>query len=96
MLESAVIVPLGIPFASLVIVIWNGIVLLMYGADKLTSKLDGPRISEATLLISALLFGSMGATLGMFLFNHKIKKSKFGLVIPVAVAIPFIIFLIFM
>ena len=66
------------------LLIWNVVVMLIYGFDKLMAKLAKHRISEATLLICAFLFGCYGAVLGMILFNHKTSKMKFRIIVPVS------------
>lgn len=40
------------------------------------------RISENNLLLSAFLFGSVGALIAMVLFHHKTKKLKFKILVP--------------
>ena len=54
---------------------------LVYGMDKLKAKQGSWRISEATLLILAIIGGSIGALLGMKAWRHKTqhKKFKYGL-----------------
>ena len=54
----------------------------MYGIDKALAKAGKFRISEAALIWIAVLGGSGGALLGMFIFHHKTKKKKFLIVIP--------------
>ncbi len=55
------------------------------------------RIPERTLLLFALLGGSLGVLLGMRLFRHKTRKPLFAVGVPVIIAIWVIsaIFLIF-
>ena len=53
--------------------------LAMY-IDKQKAKKGKWRIPEKTLLIVALLGGSIGTISGMYLFRHKTKKLKFKLV----------------
>ncbi|MBQ6145940.1 MAG: DUF1294 domain-containing protein, partial [Clostridia bacterium] len=53
----------------------NLISFALYGMDKLKAKAGAWRISEATLLLAALL-GPVGAMLGMELFRHKTKHAK--------------------
>lgn len=64
------------------LLIWNSIVLLIYGIDKLLAKLQKRRISEAVLLTCAFLLGGCGAMFGMVLFNHKTSKLKFRILVP--------------
>jgi len=55
--------------------------------DKKKAIKNRWRIKESTLLLFAILGGSIGSYLGMKNFRHKTKHSKFTL------GIPFIIFL---
>ncbi len=66
----------------LAILLWNLVVFLLYGTDKMLAKMEKRRISEKTLLASAFLMGGIGAFLGMELFRHKTKKPKFCVLIP--------------
>jgi len=53
--------------------------LMFFGFDKLKSKSGGWRIPESRLLLVALV-GPFGAYIGMLLFKHKTRKTKFFLV----------------
>ena len=64
--------------------IWNFIVFIIYGADKLYAKKNLRRIKESTLLICSVFMCASGAMAGMVLFNHKTKKTKFCLITPLA------------
>ena len=59
----------------------NIVTFLVYGIDKWQAKQGSWRISEATLLILAIIGGSIGALLGMKVWHHKTmhKKFKYGL-----------------
>ena len=59
----------------------NIVTFLVYGIDKIKAKQGSWRISEATLLIFAVIGGSIGAMLGMKVWHHKTmhKKFKYGL-----------------
>lgn len=61
----------------------NIITFMIYGIDKYKSIKHKYRISEATLIILAILGGSLGAFFGMIVFHHKTKKKKFTILIPV-------------
>ena len=61
---------------------WNILVFFLYGADKYKATHKKYRISEATLLLSALLAGGIGAALGMLAFNHKTSKPRFRALVP--------------
>ena len=54
---------------------------MVYGIDKWKAKQGSLRISEATLLILAVIGGCIGALLGMKVWRHKTqhKKFKYGL-----------------
>lgn len=62
--------------------VWNIVVALLYGVDKLKAKRNSWRISESCLLIVALLMGALGAVCGMQLFRHKTKTPKFKFGVP--------------
>ena len=59
----------------------NILTFLVYGIDKWKAKQGYWRISEATLLILAVIGGTIGALLGMKVWHHKTmhKKFKYGL-----------------
>ena len=59
----------------------NLAVFLLYGIDKLKAKKHRYRISEKTLLITAL-FAPAGALLGMYTFHHKTRKPIFFILVP--------------
>lgn len=50
--------------------------------DKKRARQKQFRIPEATLLAAAVLGGSVGAFLGMYLSHHKTRHAKFTLGIP--------------
>lgn len=56
-------------------------ILIMY-IDKRKAKYGKWRIPEKTLLIIALLGGSVGTIIGMYAFRHKTQKLKFVLGFP--------------
>ncbi len=68
-----------------VLLVWNIIVMLLYGIDKLKAKKSRRRIKETTLILCAFLLGGWGAIFGMVLFNHKTSKMKFRILVPVSV-----------
>ena len=57
------------------------VTFLVYGIDKWKAKQGSWRISEASLLILAVIGGSIGALFGMKVWHHKTmhKKFKYGL-----------------
>jgi uncharacterized membrane protein YsdA (DUF1294 family) len=74
----------------------NIVTFLVYGIDKIKAKQGSWRISEATLLIFAVIGGSIGALLGMQVWHHKTmhKKFKYGLplILLVQIALIYLIF----
>ena len=57
----------------------------LYGIDKYKAKKNQWRISEATLLLMAVIGGSIGALAGMRLWHHKTMHKKFKYGIPVII-----------
>ena len=60
----------------------NCIAFLAYGLDKRKAEKDRWRIPELTLIVLAVLGGSVGALAGMLAFHHKTKKAKFVIGVP--------------
>ena len=58
---------------------------LVYGIDKYKAKKGRWRISEATLLLMAVIGGSIGAWAGMRLWHHKTMHKKFKYGIPLII-----------
>lgn len=63
----------------------NAISFIVYGIDKLKAKRGRWRIPEASLLLLAVVGGSIGAWLGMKLWHHKTLHKKFRYGIPLIV-----------
>jgi len=59
----------------------------LYGIDKYKAKKGRWRISEATLLMMAVIGGSIGAWAGMRLWHHKTMHKKFKYGIPIIIII---------
>ena len=60
----------------------NAVTFIIYGIDKYKAKKAKWRISEATLLLLAVLGGSIGAWMGMKVWHHKTMHKKFKYGIP--------------
>lgn len=60
----------------------NAVTFIVYGIDKYKAKKAKWRIPEATLLLLAVLGGSIGAWMGMKVWHHKTKHKKFKYGIP--------------
>ncbi len=55
--------------------------------DKKKAEKGRWRIKESTLLILALIGGSIGAILGMYIFHHKTQKARFYIGIPIIIVL---------
>jgi uncharacterized membrane protein YsdA (DUF1294 family) len=69
----------------------NALTFLVYGIDKFKAKKGCWRISEATLLLLAIIGGSIGALLGMKVWHHKTMHKKFKYGIPAILIIQIIL-----
>jgi uncharacterized membrane protein YsdA (DUF1294 family) len=67
----------------------------MFGLDKYFAIKHKYRISEKKLLLLSLIGGSLGAILGMNIFRHKTKKSKFVILVPFIFIVEAIIYIYF-
>ena len=63
----------------------NIVSFFLYGIDKYKAKKGKWRISEATLLMIAVIGGSIGAWAGMRLWHHKTMHKKFKYGIPIII-----------
>ncbi len=70
-----------------IIAVWNLVVFLLYGIDKLKAIRNSWRISEKTLLVSAFLLGGVGAFFGMRIWRHKTQHTSFKVLVPLAAVI---------
>ena len=60
----------------------NTVTFFVYGIDKYKAKKAKWRIPEVTLLLLAVLGGSIGAWMGMKVWHHKTMHKKFKYGIP--------------
>lgn len=85
--------PVGLLMIYLVII--NLIAFLTFGADKRRARRDKRRVRESTLFLLAVLGGSAGALLGMYVFRHKTRHWYFCVGIPailiLQIALPILI-----
>jgi len=65
------------------LVLINVITFYLYWKDKRNARNGRWRIPEKTLLGAALIGGSLGAFLGMYMFHHKTKHWNFKISVPV-------------
>ena len=66
----------------LYLLIVNAAAFLLMLVDKQKARKKLWRIPESTLLLSAVLGGSIGSLAGMYTFRHKTKQLKFTLGVP--------------
>ena len=65
----------------------NAIAFALMLADKARARKNLWRIPERTLFTAAILGGSVGSLIGMYLARHKTKHAKFVIGIPLILAV---------
>ena len=80
----------------LILIIWNIIIFAIYGVDKHKAKRNSRRISEKTLILSAVFMGGTGALLGMQIFRHKTKHMKFKIGVPLLLILNIAVFCVYL
>jgi uncharacterized membrane protein YsdA (DUF1294 family) len=60
----------------------NVVGFLLMGIDKLRAKKQVWRVPEKTLFLMALIGGSIGTNVGMYVFRHKTKHWYFVIGMP--------------
>lgn len=75
----------------------NILTFLVYGIDKWKARNGKWRISEATLLLLAVIGGSIGAWAGMSVWHHKTlhKKFRYGVPLILIIQVALIIYMLF-
>ena len=69
----------------------NILTFLVYGIDKSKAKRKAWRISDCTLLMLAVIGGSVGALFAMRLFHHKTLHKKFRYGVPLIMALQVVV-----
>ena len=64
------------------LIVINILTFAVYGIDKWKARQGNWRISEATLLMLAVIGGTIGALLGMQVWRHKTMHLKFKYGLP--------------
>lgn len=65
----------------------NALALSFMLLDKHFARTRHRRIPERTLLLIAMLGGSLGALAGMYAFHYKTKHPKFYITLPVLLGV---------
>lgn len=77
---------LMMPGQTVLVVFWlaaaNLLGLILMGADKSRARRGAWRIPEKTFFLLAVLGGSVGCWLGMYLFHHKTRHWYFVVGMP--------------
>lgn len=68
------------------LLIINAAAFLLMLADKHRARKKLWRVPEATLMLFAILGGSVGILAGMYTVRHKTRKPKFYIGVPVILA----------
>ena len=74
----------------------NVVTFFLFGIDKWKAKKGRWRISEATLLIFAIIGSSVGAWLGMKTWHHKTMHKKFKYGIPLILLVQIALLYLFL
>ncbi len=75
-------------------IILNLVGLAVMAIDKIRAMEHRFRIPESVLLIIAVIGGSIGSMVGMFLFRHKIRKPKFRIGLPLIIVLQILLLVI--
>ena len=67
------------------IALMNLITFIVYGIDKFKARRGKWRIPESTLLLLAIVGGSIGAWVGIKVWHHKTLHRKFKYGIPMII-----------
>lgn len=73
------------------LIIINLISFLAMFIDKKKAQKGKWRIKESTLLILALIGGSIGAISGMYIFHHKTQKPRFYIGFPIIIILQILV-----
>ncbi len=77
----------SIAFLAGYLIVINILGFALMGIDKRKAQRSAYRIPEATLFTTAIMGGSLGSVIGMYLFRHKTKHWYFKLGMPIILLI---------
>ncbi len=69
------------------LLLMNAAAFILMLADKKKAIKKKWRVPESTLMMTAVLGGSLGAIAGMYIFRHKTRHPKFTLGLPIILAV---------
>ena len=69
----------------------NAFAWILMLVDKIKAKKNLWRIPESTLFLTAIIGGSLGSLLGMYLFRHKTKHLTFVVGMPAILALQIVL-----
>lgn len=72
-------------FLYLIVINATGLFIMLL--DKYNAVNNLRRIPERSLMLTALIGGSLGCMAGMFLFRHKTRHPKFSIGLPLIFSI---------
>lgn len=78
-------------YAMIYLLLINAAGFLLMLIDKRKAIKNRWRIPERTLILTAVLGGSIGCMLGMYTFRHKTKHLKFTFGIPLILILQFLL-----
>lgn len=81
-------------FLYIYLIVVNIAALVLMGNDKLRAKDYRWRIPERVLFLSALLGGSLGATVGMWIFRHKTRHWYFVIGMPAIMVVQILLWML--
>lgn len=76
-------------------IVINCLTFILYGIDKFRAHKHGERFSERMLLSIACSGGALGAYIAMHMFRHKTMHKRFCIMVPIALAIHYIAFIVY-
>ena len=85
-----------LPVIAFYLITVNLIAFALMGYDKALSKTGGRRVPEATLFLFVIIGGSLGGTLGMYIWRHKTRHWYFAFGFPAILVIHIILILMFL
>ncbi len=83
-----------IKLVGIYLIVVNLIGLILMGVDKEMARRQSLRIPESTLFMTALIGGSLGSLIGMYMFHHKTRHRSFAIGMPLILILQIITVLV--